>query len=53
MLSLIERLLGKIDVQTQERFNQLSSRQLEQLSQTMLEFKNISDLVDWLEQIRE
>ncbi len=31
----------------------ISSRQLEQLSQAMLNFKNISDLVAWLDRIRD
>lgn len=53
ILSLIERLLGTIDAKTKERFNQLSNRELEELIQTMLEFKNISDLVAWLDQTRD
>ncbi|NEP85026.1 MAG: Rpn family recombination-promoting nuclease/putative transposase [Okeania sp. SIO3B3] len=53
ILSLIERLLGTIDANTKKRFNQLSNRELEELSQAMLEFKNMSDLVAWLEQVRD
>ncbi|NEQ72127.1 MAG: Rpn family recombination-promoting nuclease/putative transposase [Okeania sp. SIO2C9] len=53
IINLIERLLGTIDANTKECFNQLSNRELEELSQVMLEFKNISDLVAWLEQVRD
>ncbi|NEP07057.1 MAG: Rpn family recombination-promoting nuclease/putative transposase, partial [Okeania sp. SIO4D6] len=53
IINLIERLLGTIDSNIKERFNQLSNRELEELSQVMLEFKNISDLVAWLEQVRD
>ncbi|NET11552.1 MAG: DUF4351 domain-containing protein [Okeania sp. SIO1H6] len=53
MISLVEGLLGKLDINIKEHFNQLSSRQLEQLSQAMLNFKNISDLVAWLDRIRD
>lgn len=42
IISLVEGLLGKLDINIKEHFNQLSSRQLEQLSQAMLNFKNIS-----------
>lgn len=53
ILNLIQRLLGTIDANTKERFNKLSSRQVEQLSQAILNFKNISDLEAWLEQVRD
>ncbi|NEO55813.1 MAG: Rpn family recombination-promoting nuclease/putative transposase [Okeania sp. SIO3B5] len=52
ILSLIERLLGTIDANIKERFNQLSNRELEELIKIMLEFKNISDLVAWLDKTR-
>ncbi len=35
IISLLERLLGEFDIKRKEGFNQLSSRQLEQLSQAM------------------
>ncbi len=52
IISLLEGLLGELDLNTKERFNQLSSMELEQLSQAMLNFKNISDLVGWLDRTR-
>ncbi|MEB3341024.1 Rpn family recombination-promoting nuclease/putative transposase [Okeania sp.] len=52
IISLLERLLGEIDINIKELFHQLSSLELEELSKAMLNFKNISDLLAWLDQTK-
>ncbi len=53
-LSLVIRLLvrrvGKIDLMVEERIRELSIEQLEGLGEALLDFSQVADLVDWLEQ---
>ncbi|HAG81417.1 MAG TPA: transposase, partial [Cyanobacteria bacterium UBA12227] len=49
ILRQLERRLGTISPDIQTRIRQLSSEQLENLGDTMIEFRTASDLIGWLE----
>jgi len=47
---LIERRLGKVEPALIERVRELPPEQLEALGVALLDFSDVADLVDWLEQ---
>ena len=49
-LSLLKRRFGTVSGSVQARLAQLSSKQLEKLAVALLEFKQASELHDWLNQ---
>ncbi|WP_377479405.1 MAG: Rpn family recombination-promoting nuclease/putative transposase [Microcoleus anatoxicus] len=48
ILRQIVKRLGTIDAETENRIRQLSLEDLEKLGDAVLDFKNMSDLTDWL-----
>lgn len=51
ILRLLNRRIGTVDLQLQERIRQLSLIQLEDLAEALLDFSNEADLVAWLQQV--
>ena len=49
ILRLLTRRIGKIDPRWQSQLQQLSSTQLQELSEALLDFSNAADLVAWLQ----
>lgn len=49
ILRLLERCVGEIMPDIQSRIRRLSSEQLENLGEALLEFKSASDVTDWLQ----
>jgi predicted transposase/invertase (TIGR01784 family) len=49
MLRLLSRRLGSLDPMLEEQIQELSLAQLEALGDGLLEFTNVSDLQDWLQ----
>ena len=49
ILRLLNRRFGEVDSELQERIRGLSIPQLEELSETLLDFEAVTDLVAWLD----
>ncbi len=49
VLRQLKRRLGSIEPQLQEQIQQLSSAQVEELAEALLEFSSSADLVAWLQ----
>ena len=49
ILKLLTRRVGKVKKSTRSQLANLSIQQLESLGESLLEFKNIDDLTQWLE----
>ncbi|WP_446379789.1 DUF4351 domain-containing protein [Coleofasciculus sp. E2-BRE-01] len=48
----LKRRLGEVEPVLIERVRRLPIAQLEALAEALLDFSEVSDLVDWLEQLR-
>lgn len=51
ILRLLPRRMGAVSPQLQERIQQLSLVQLEELAEALLDFSSEADLVAWLQQV--
>lgn len=49
ILKLLKRRLGELSPEIQQRIQSLSVNQLENLSEALLDFSNLTDLVNWLQ----
>nr|WP_199330662.1 DUF4351 domain-containing protein [Microcoleus sp. FACHB-68] len=49
IMRLLNRRLGTVELQLQERIQQLSISQLEDLAEALLDFSQVGDLVNWLD----
>ena len=49
ILRLLNRRFGEVDSELQERIRGLSIPQLEELSETLLDFEALTDLLTWLD----
>jgi predicted transposase YdaD len=49
ILKLLKRRLGELPPEIQQLIQSLSVNQLENLSEALLDFRNLTDLVNWLE----
>lgn len=48
VLRLLNRRIGTVEPEVQERLRQLSTTQLEDLAEALLDFTSATDLADWL-----
>jgi predicted transposase YdaD len=49
LLKMLDRKLGNITPESRSRVNNLSIEQLESLSESLLDFGQMSDLIGWLD----
>jgi predicted transposase YdaD len=49
LLKMLDRKLGSITTEIRSRVNSLSIEQLESLSESLLDFGQMSDLIGWLD----
>lgn len=50
ILRFLKRRIGEIDPMLQEQIRGLSTEQLEELAEAVLDFSEVADLVAWLKQ---
>ena len=53
ILSLLSRTIGQLPNEVELQINQLSLERVETLTRRFLDFNNVNDLVDWLENLDE
>ena len=49
ILTLLEKVLGRISFELEEKIRRLSDREIKKLTKDLLDMKNVSDLEEWLE----
>ncbi|HEY9726077.1 MAG TPA: DUF4351 domain-containing protein, partial [Chroococcales cyanobacterium] len=53
VMRLLTRRLGEVTPQVQERIQNLSIAQLENLGEALLDFTNVTDLEAWLDTVED